>query len=208
MTMLHRVQGRRIEQRRRSRRSSSSPTRAFRRRSTCCARAPSRSASSWSIGDLATRRVRRIACSARSCRRPDEAGVVHDLRDFIAPRASAPGVLVAVGDRPAQPDAADAARRDGRRRRVRQLAAVRRADGLRRAARGVLRDAREARAAGARPHHRRVGRRARATAPTACRCRRASSTSAARRRRRTSARRRRCSPTWPASTPSITARRG
>ena len=45
MTMLHRVQAKRIDERRRARRSSSSPTRAFRRRSTCCARAPSRSAS-------------------------------------------------------------------------------------------------------------------------------------------------------------------
>ena len=44
-------------------------------------------------------------------------------------------------DRPAGAHAADAAGRVGRRRRGRQLAALRRADGLRRSARGVLRDA-------------------------------------------------------------------
>ena len=102
----------------------------------------------------------------------------------------------------------DAARRDGRRRRRRQLAALRRAARLRRPARGVLRDARGVRAAGAGPDHRRVGRRARPAAPTAWRCRRASSTSAARRRRRTSARRRRCWPTSRRCTPSTTGPKG
>ena len=46
-----------------------------------------------------------------------------------------------------------------------------------------------------------------ATAPIACRCRRASSISAARRRRRTSAPRRCCSPSWPRCMRSSTARR-
>ena len=54
-------------------------------------------------------------------------------------------------------DAPHAARRIRRRRRRRQLAAVRRAARLRRAARGVLRDTRVVRPAGAGPHHRRVG---------------------------------------------------
>ena len=52
-----------------------------------------------------------------------------------------------------------AARRGRRGRRRRQRAAVRRAARVRRTARGVLRDARAIRAAGARPHHRRLGRR-------------------------------------------------
>ena len=49
----------------------------------------------------------------------------------------------------------------GRRRRRRQLAAIRRAAGLRRSARRVFRDAPGVRAADAGTHHRRVGRRAR-----------------------------------------------
>ena len=196
MTMLHRVQARRIDGSRGRRTFLRRRFAAFRRRSTSCARAPSRSASSSSIGDCRTPRRSTTACSARWCRRRTRAGRVHDLREFIA-RAKQAGVLVAVGDRSPEPDAADAARRDGRRRRLRQLAALRRAARLRRSARGVLRDAREARPAGAGPDHRRVGRRARQPARTAWRCRRASSTSAARRRRRTSARRRRCSPTSP-----------
>ena len=91
---------------------------------------------------------------------PDEAGRVRDLRGFIgeAKAARGPG---RGRHGPAQPHAADPAGRDRRGRRVRQLAAVRRRARVRRSARRVLRDAREARPAGAGPHHRRVGRRAR-----------------------------------------------
>ena len=59
--------------------------------------------------------------------------------------------------RPAGADAADAAWRNGRRRRLRQLAALRRPARVRRPACGVFRDARETRAPGAGPDHRRVG---------------------------------------------------
>ena len=58
-------------------------------------------------------------------------------------------------------DAADAARRDGRGRGGRQLAAIRRAARVRRTARGVLCDARIVRPSGARPDHRDLGRCAR-----------------------------------------------
>ena len=126
----------------------------------------------------------------------------------IIESAHAAGVLVAVATDLLALHAARAARRDGRRRRRRQLAAVRRAARLRRPARGVLRDARGVRPAGAGPDHRRVGRRARAAGVSHGARRRASSTSAARRRRRTSARRRRCSPTSRRCTRCITARRG
>ena len=54
-----------------------------------------------------------------------------------------------------------ASRRNGRGRRRRQRPAARRADGLWRPSCGVSRDARGIRQAGARPHHRRVGRLAR-----------------------------------------------
>ena len=86
-----------------------------------------------------------------------------------------------------------AAGRMGRRRRRRHVAALRRADGLRRSARRLPRDARRVQALAARAPRRRHGRRAAARPRIASRCRRASSTSAARRRRRTSARRRCCS---------------
>ncbi len=79
-------------------------------------------------------------CSACCCsiRR---AGRLVDLAAVIAARARRGG---AGGGRhrPAGAHAADAAGRDGRRRRARQLAALRRAAGLRRSARGVLRHAR------------------------------------------------------------------
>ena len=96
--------------------------------------------------------------------------------------------------RPARAHAADAAGRMGRRRRRRLGAALRRADGLRRPARGLPRHARRIQALDARPARRRHASTPTAARPTAWRCRRASSTSAARRRRRTSARRRCCSP--------------
>ena len=98
--------------------------------------------------------------------------------------------------RPARADADRPARRMGRRRRRRLVAALRRADGLRRPACRIHGDARRIQALAARAAGRRVRRRRRAARPTASRCRRASSTSAARRRRRTSARRRCCSRSW------------
>jgi glycine dehydrogenase len=111
-------------------------------------------------------------------------------------------------DRPDGAGAAEVARRHGRRHRARLIAALRRADGLRRPARRLLRLPRRAQAFRAGPHHRRLGRCARQQARCAWRCRRASSTSAARRPTPTSAPRRCCWPTWPACTPSITARKG
>ena len=93
---------------------------------------------------------------------PDDHGEVRDLRPIIE-KAHAAGAAGGGGDRPAGADAADAARRNGRGRRGRQLAALRRAARLRRSARRVLRDARVVRPPGARPDHRRVGRRARAS---------------------------------------------
>ena len=91
---------------------------------------------------------------------PDEAGQrarLLGLRDTRAAgrrarrrRLRSPGV-----------DAAAASRRMGRGRGRRQLAAIRRAAGIRRAARGVLRDPRSLRPPDAGPHHRRVGRCAR-----------------------------------------------
>ncbi len=63
--------------------------------------------------------------------------------------------------RPARADAAEAARRMGRRRRRRLEPALRRADGLRRSARGLLRDARRVQAQHAGPARRRDGRRER-----------------------------------------------
>ena len=91
---------------------------------------------------------------------PDEAGMLHDLRDFIA-EAKRAGVLVAVATdllsltllTPPGEMGADVV--------LRKFAAIRRADGLRWPSRGVFRDAREARSPGARTHHRRFGRRAR-----------------------------------------------
>ena len=91
---------------------------------------------------------------------PDEAGRVHDLARVHRPRETS-GVLVAVGTDLLEPRAADAAGRARRRRGLRQLSALRRAARLRRPARRVLRDARKARAAGARTNHRRFDRRAR-----------------------------------------------
>ncbi len=110
--------------------------------------------------------------------------------------------------RPARADADRAAGRARRRHRLRNDAALRHADGLRRAARRVPRvprriQARPAGAAGRRQH-----RRARRHRRTGSRCRRASSTSGARRRPATSARRRCCRPWSRACTPSTTGRRG
>ncbi len=63
--------------------------------------------------------------------------------------------------RPAGAGAADPAGRTGRRRGLRQRPALRRADGLRRPARGLLRLPRRVQALHAGPHHRRVQRRCR-----------------------------------------------
>ena len=130
---------------------------------------------------------------------PDDHGELVDLKPLIE-RAHAAGALVAVGTDLLALALADASRRGRRGRRGRQRAAIRRAARLRRAPRGVLRDTRALRPAGAGPDYRRVGGQPRAGARTAWPSRRASSTSAARRRRRTSARRRRCWPTWRRST--------
>ena len=96
----------------------------------------------------------------------------------------------------------------GRRHRRRQRPALRRADGLRRPPRRLLRHPGRAQAADARPDHRRVRRRPRGSRPCAWRCRRASSTSGARRRRATSAPPRCCWRSWPRCTRSITAPTG
>jgi glycine dehydrogenase len=88
------------------------------------------------------------------------------------------------GGRPAGADAADAAGRARRRHRDRLDAALRRADGLRRPARGLHGGARRAQALDAGPPDRRLGRQPRRNRPIASRCRPASSTSAARRRPR------------------------
>ena len=94
--------------------------------------------------------------------------------------------------RPAGADAAGLARRTRRRHRDRIGAALWRADGLWRSARGLYGGARRAEALAARPHRRAVGGFARASPPIAWRCRPASSISAAKRRPPTSAPRRCC----------------
>ena len=86
-------------------------------------------------------------------------------------------------------------------------AALRRADGLRRSARRVLRHARRVPAERARPPGRGVGRRRRAGPRCASRSRRASSTSGGRRPPATSAPRRCCSPTSRVCTRCTTAPR-
>ena len=103
--------------------------------------------------------LRRPACSARWCSIPTKPGGCDDLRGFIAPRPRG-GRAGGRCDRPAGARPLHAAGRDGRRRRARQLAALRRADGLRRSARGVLRHPAGPRAPDAGPHHRRLGGRA------------------------------------------------
>ena len=138
---------------------------------------------------------------------PDEAGRIDDLARASSTARTTAASLVAVATDLLALTHAHAARRDGRRRGLRQLAAIRRAAGIRRSARGVLRHA-------CRTYVRQMPGRiigvsvdARASARTAWRCRRASSTSAARRRLRTSARRRRCSRTWRRCTLCTTAGR-
>ena len=122
---------------------------------------------------------------------PGTTGAVRDLTAEIAAAHEA-GALAIVAADPLALVLLAAARDDGRGRGGRLGAALRRADGVRRPARGVLRDARCVQAAHARavwwasvwmpPGSRRCG----------WRCRRASSTSGARRRPPTSAPRRCC----------------
>ena len=76
--------------RRRRRRSFSSPTRAFRRRSTCCGRAPNRSGSSCVVGDAERRSTFGDRVFGALVQTPDEAGRVHDLRGVHRARASRP----------------------------------------------------------------------------------------------------------------------
>jgi glycine dehydrogenase len=82
--------------------------------------------------------------------------------------------------------------------------AFRRADGIRRSPRRILRDSRDVRTTGARPDHRDLGRPPREIRLIVWRCRPANSTYGARRRPRTSARLRPCSRTSLASTRSTT----
>ena len=201
MTLLHRVQGRQGAARAKYVLGVRAHVSAGARRPEGARGAARHHDRVWAIprrAALRRRRVRRVRAVTRRLRRGRSICAA-----FIA-RAHEQNVLVAVGSRSARPHDRRAAGRDGRRRRRRQRAAVRRADGLRRTARGVSGDARDVRQAGPGPHHRRVGRFPRQSAPTAWRCRRASSTSGARRRRRTSARRRRCSRTSRRCTACIT----
>ena len=176
---------------RRQNRSSSMP-RCIRRRSPCCAPAPSRWAGTLIVGDPAHRsrqgrRVRRAAAisghlgrGARPAR--GDRGAARQGRARRRRRRSAGA------------DAAGFARRTRRRHRDRLGAALWRADGLWRSARGLYGGARCAEALAARPHRRPVGGFARRSRPIGWRCRPASSISAARRRPPTSAPRRCCSP--------------
>ena len=107
----------------------------------------------WTLVDFAARRRGRHRCRQPVCRRA--AIPRHHRRpapaadgDRRRPRSRRVGHRVR---RPAQPGPADPARRDGCRRRRRQCPALRRADGLRRPARGVLRHHGSHQAADARP---------------------------------------------------------
>ncbi len=185
---------------------SSSRATATRRRSPWCGRAPRRAASPWSS---ATRGRTSSAPNVFGAliQYPATDGARRRLSRVLRARARS-GRARDRGDRPAGADAAHAAGRVGRRHRGRQLAALRRAVGLRRPARGVLRDAGRVQAPDPGPHHRRVARRGRQGRRCAWRCRRASSTSVARRRRATSARRRCCSRSSPGCTPCGTGPEG
>jgi hypothetical protein len=115
-------------------------------------RAPPISASSWCLRPPGrcpqARTFRRPASSTRTRaanRRPDHAIAVKKARAAWSPSL-----------RPDGAGAAQVARRNGRRHRPRLRAALRRADGLRRPARRLLRHARSARALDAGPHHRRL----------------------------------------------------
>ena len=124
---------------------------------------------------------------------PGASGEVRDLRPVID-AAHGRGALAAVAADLLALTLLMPPGRAGRRHRGRQHAAVRRADGLRRPARGLHVGPRRAAPAAARPPGRRVAGRGRASRPTGSRCRPASSTSAGKRRPATSAPRRCC---WP-----------
>ena len=133
------------------------------------------------------------AASACCCStRPPTAACVDYARARRA-RRTPPGALVVVATDLLALTLLRAAGRVRRRHRGRLGAALRRAAGLRRPARGVPGHAGRVQRADAGPHRRRVAGRARQARATAWRCRPASSTSAARRRRATSAPRRCCS---------------
>ena len=141
MTMLHRVQARRID-------AFDGPAqflvsdscfpqtldvlRDARRAARDRARAGAEPAAAH--GDLRRPRVRRARADAGRGGARARSARVHRARE-------AGGRARRRRHGSAQPDAADAARRNGRRRRVRQLAALRRPARLRRSACGVLRDA-------------------------------------------------------------------
>ena len=166
---------------------------ATRRRSRWCGRAPSRWASRCVVGDHAqrstsrARRVRRAACSTR---RPTARSST--TARFVRARARRGRAASSMATDLLALTLLDAAGRARRRRRGRQRAALRRAAGLRRPARGVLRDAQTTACARCRAGSSASPRTRTATPRSAWRCRRASSTSAARRRRATSAPRRCC----------------
>ena len=103
--------------------------------------------------------VRRQRLSACCCRRPTSTAWPRDIAAIVAKRARR-GCARRRRHRSPRLRAPDPARRSWRRRRRRQRAALRRAARLRRSACGVLCDAREVRASGAGPDHRRLGRRA------------------------------------------------
>ena len=91
-------------------------------------------------------RLRRPTSSARSCSIPATDGAVHDYRAFVE-QAHAAGRARRRRRRPARARRCSTPPGElGRRRRRRQRAALRRAAGLRRPARGVLRDARRVQA--------------------------------------------------------------
>ena len=135
---------------------------------------------------------------------PASSGAVRDLRPRL-PSLRAKGALAVVAADLLALTLAGFARRTRRRHRDRIGAALRRADGLRRAACRLHGGARRAEALAARPHRRAVGGFARATRPIGSRCRPASSISAAKRRPPTSAPRRCCWRSSPRCTRSITA---
>ena len=117
--------------------SSSTPT-ATRRRSPCCAPGPRASAS------RSRSAIRRPSSTGREVfgallHYPGSSGAVRDLRPVIERLHERSGARDRRDCDLLSLVAADAARRAGRRHRDRQRAALRRADGLRRPACGVLR---------------------------------------------------------------------
>ena len=116
-------------------------------------------------------------------------------------RGARPGRHGRGGNRPLGLPPHRPSRPDRRRHRHRLRPAIRRADGLRRATRGIPRCTRSCRTIDARTHRRVSASTPRVALRFGWRCRRANSTSGARRRRRTSAPPRCCSRTSPGSMP-------